>query len=140
MAHERLPSANTTADIALVAYGRIAREGGFDLSGQPRLRAGIVRCDEMLGEQPGSLLRGTDLIAPNRRNALDVGQSRRMLRREARHRIRQLWKMSRSAYIVFDRYVYRGVNGQPRWGDGLYLSMGIRLPPVIRQSNQKLQP
>jgi glutathione S-transferase len=39
----------TIADIALVAYTRVAHEGGFDLSGRPNLRAWIVRCEEVLG-------------------------------------------------------------------------------------------
>ena len=33
------------ADIALVAYTRVAHEGGFDLTGRPNLRAWIARCE-----------------------------------------------------------------------------------------------
>jgi glutathione S-transferase len=39
----------TIADIALIAYTRVAHEGGFDVSGRPNLRAWIVRCEEVLG-------------------------------------------------------------------------------------------
>lgn len=35
----------TIADIALVAYTRVAHEGGFDLGGRPKLRAWIARCE-----------------------------------------------------------------------------------------------
>jgi glutathione S-transferase len=37
------------ADIALVAYTRLAHEGGFDLTPRPRLRAWIARCENALG-------------------------------------------------------------------------------------------
>jgi glutathione S-transferase len=37
------------ADIALVAYTRLAHEGGFDLADRPRLRAWIARCERTLG-------------------------------------------------------------------------------------------
>ena len=36
------------ADIALVAYTRVAHEGGFDLSGRPNLRAWIARVEQVL--------------------------------------------------------------------------------------------
>ena len=36
------------ADIALVAYTRVAHEGGFDLSGRPNLRAWIARVEQAL--------------------------------------------------------------------------------------------
>lgn len=39
------------ADISLVAYTRLAHEGGFDLSARPRIRAWIGRCEEALGLQ-----------------------------------------------------------------------------------------
>jgi glutathione S-transferase len=39
----------TIADIALVAYTRLAHEGGFDLSERPNVRAWIVRCEDVLG-------------------------------------------------------------------------------------------
>jgi glutathione S-transferase len=38
----------TLADIALVAYTRVAHEGGFDLSGRPNLRAWIARVEQAL--------------------------------------------------------------------------------------------
>ena len=38
----------TIADIALLAYTRVAHEGGFDLSGRPRVRAWIGRCETAL--------------------------------------------------------------------------------------------
>ena len=38
----------TIADIALLAYTRLAHEGGFDLSGRPNVRAWIGRCEEAL--------------------------------------------------------------------------------------------
>lgn len=37
------------ADIALVAYTRVAHEGGFDLSAYPHLRAWIGRCENRIG-------------------------------------------------------------------------------------------
>lgn len=37
------------ADVALLAYTRLASEGGFDLSARPALRAWIARCEEALG-------------------------------------------------------------------------------------------
>ncbi|MEQ8733956.1 MAG: glutathione S-transferase family protein [Rhodospirillaceae bacterium] len=39
----------TLADIALVAYTRVADEGGFDLTSRPNVRAWIARCEQMLG-------------------------------------------------------------------------------------------
>ncbi len=39
----------TIADIALVAYTRVAHEGGFDLSGRPNVRTWITRCERALG-------------------------------------------------------------------------------------------
>lgn len=38
----------TLADIALVAYTRVAHEGGFDLYGRPNLRAWIARVEQAL--------------------------------------------------------------------------------------------
>jgi glutathione S-transferase len=37
------------ADIALVAYTRVAHEGGFDLASRPGVRKWIGRCEEALG-------------------------------------------------------------------------------------------
>lgn len=39
----------TLADIALVAYTRVADEGGFDLTPRANVRAWIARCEQMLG-------------------------------------------------------------------------------------------
>lgn len=39
----------TIADIALLAYSRVAHEGGFDLAPRPNLRAWIGRCETALG-------------------------------------------------------------------------------------------
>lgn len=39
----------TIADISLLAYTRLAREGGFDLGVRPNVRAWIGRCEEALG-------------------------------------------------------------------------------------------
>jgi len=39
----------TLADIALVAYTRLAHEGGFDLAGRPATRKWIARCEAELG-------------------------------------------------------------------------------------------
>jgi len=36
------------ADVALVAYTRVAHEGGFDLAGYPRVRAWVGRCERAL--------------------------------------------------------------------------------------------
>ena len=41
----------TIADIALLAYTRMADEGGFDLRGRPAVRAWIRRCEAQLGLQ-----------------------------------------------------------------------------------------
>jgi len=38
----------TVADIALVAYTRLAHEGGFDLAARANVRAWIARCDKEL--------------------------------------------------------------------------------------------
>lgn len=42
----------TVADIALLAYTRLAGEGGFDLSPRTALRAWIGRCERALGLPP----------------------------------------------------------------------------------------
>ncbi len=39
----------TLADIALVAYTRVAHEGGFDLSGYPAVQAWVARAEGALG-------------------------------------------------------------------------------------------
>lgn len=39
----------TIADIALLAYTRLAHEGGFDLAGRPMVVAWIARCENLLG-------------------------------------------------------------------------------------------
>jgi glutathione S-transferase len=39
----------TIADIALIAYTRLAHEGGFDLSTRPNVRKWVRRCEEKLG-------------------------------------------------------------------------------------------
>ena len=39
----------TIADIALLAYTRVAHEGGFDLAGRPAVKAWITRCEDVLG-------------------------------------------------------------------------------------------
>jgi glutathione S-transferase len=41
----------TIADVALLAYTRLAHEGGFDLSSRPCLRAWIGRCESELAIQ-----------------------------------------------------------------------------------------
>ena len=41
----------TVADIALLAYTRVAHEGGFDLSARSRLSSWIKRCEQTLGLQ-----------------------------------------------------------------------------------------
>lgn len=49
-AHEFFPRGRVTlADIALVAYTRLAPEGGFDLAGYPLIRAWIGRVEAALG-------------------------------------------------------------------------------------------
>ena len=45
----------TIADIALLAYTRLAHEGGFDLSSRPNVRAWIGRCEDALGLQPADM-------------------------------------------------------------------------------------
>jgi glutathione S-transferase len=42
----------TIADIALLAYTRLAHQGGFDLTGRPAVRAWIGRSERTLGLQP----------------------------------------------------------------------------------------
>jgi len=44
----------TIADIALLAYTRLAHEGGFDLTTRPRIRDWIIRCERRLGMAPAS--------------------------------------------------------------------------------------
>lgn len=44
--------AASLADIALVAYTRMAADGGFDLTGRPRVRAWIARVETRLGLPP----------------------------------------------------------------------------------------
>jgi glutathione S-transferase len=41
------------ADVALVAYSRVADEGGFDLAAYPRMGAWIARVEHALGIPPG---------------------------------------------------------------------------------------
>ena len=38
----------TVADIALVAYTRVAHEGGFDLGSRPNVRGWIARCEKAM--------------------------------------------------------------------------------------------
>jgi len=45
-------SSFTIADIALLAYTRLAPEGGFDLRARPNLRAWVARCENVLGLAP----------------------------------------------------------------------------------------
>ena len=42
----------TLADVALVAYTRMAGDGGFDLEARPRLRAWIARTEAAVGLEP----------------------------------------------------------------------------------------
>jgi glutathione S-transferase len=42
----------TIADMALLAYTRLAHEGGFNLAELPNVRAWIGRCEEVLGLEP----------------------------------------------------------------------------------------
>jgi len=44
----------TIADIALLAYTRLAGEGGFELSARPDLTAWIARCESALGLAPAA--------------------------------------------------------------------------------------
>jgi glutathione S-transferase len=47
----------TIADIALLAYTRVAHEGGFDFGNRPNLRGWITRCESALGlNDRGSVL------------------------------------------------------------------------------------
>lgn len=46
------------ADIALLAYTRLAHEGGFDLAPRPRVRAWIRRCEDRLGLAPAPAQNG----------------------------------------------------------------------------------
>jgi len=48
----------TVADISLLAYTRLAPEGGFDMTALPRVNAWIARCEETLG---------LEATTPNRR-------------------------------------------------------------------------
>ncbi len=44
----------TIADIALLAYTRLAHEGGFDLASRPQVRTWIRRCEDALTLKPAS--------------------------------------------------------------------------------------
>lgn len=44
----------SVADIALLAYTRLAHEGGFDLGPRPGIRDWIRRCEQLLKLQPAS--------------------------------------------------------------------------------------
>jgi glutathione S-transferase len=44
----------TIADIALLAYTRLAHEGGFDLAGRTNVRQWIARCEDELGLEPAA--------------------------------------------------------------------------------------
>ncbi len=44
----------TLADIALLAYTRLAHEGGFDLAPRPNVRSWIARCEAALGLPPAN--------------------------------------------------------------------------------------
>ncbi len=44
----------TVADIALLAYTRLAHEGGFDLASRPEVQAWIRRCETILKLQPAA--------------------------------------------------------------------------------------
>lgn len=46
--------AMTIADIALLAYTRLAHEGGFDLAPRGNVRTWIARCEDVLGLEPVS--------------------------------------------------------------------------------------
>lgn len=50
----------TVADIALLAYTRLAPEGGFDLGPRPGVRRWIGRCEDILERQPAVPRAGTD--------------------------------------------------------------------------------
>jgi glutathione S-transferase len=45
-------NAMTIADIALLAYTRLAHEGGFNLTPRAHVRAWIGRCEDVLGLEP----------------------------------------------------------------------------------------
>ncbi len=45
------------ADVALLAYTRLAHEGGFSLAARPRLRDWIARCEARLGLSPAEAAR-----------------------------------------------------------------------------------
>jgi glutathione S-transferase len=45
-------SSFTIADVALLAYTRLAFEGGFDLQSRPNLREWVARCENVLGLAP----------------------------------------------------------------------------------------
>jgi glutathione S-transferase len=45
-------SSFSIADIALLAYTRLAPEGGFDLQSRPNLRGWVARCENVLGLAP----------------------------------------------------------------------------------------
>jgi glutathione S-transferase len=42
----------SVADIALIAYTRLAHEGGFDMASRPEVRAWIARTEKALGLAP----------------------------------------------------------------------------------------
>jgi glutathione S-transferase len=42
----------SVADIALLAYTRVAHEGGFDLASRPNVRTWIGRCEAQIGLEP----------------------------------------------------------------------------------------
>jgi glutathione S-transferase len=44
--------ADSLADVALVAYTRVAHEGGFDLDGYPRVKAWVGRVEQVLKIAP----------------------------------------------------------------------------------------
>jgi glutathione S-transferase len=44
----------TVADISILAYTRLAHEGGFDLARRKVLRGRIVRCQDKLGFAPAA--------------------------------------------------------------------------------------
>jgi glutathione S-transferase len=50
----------TIADVALLAYTRLAHEGGFDLASRPEVRAWIRRCEDILELEPAARRAGTD--------------------------------------------------------------------------------
>ena len=50
----------TIADVALLAYTRLAHEGGFDLASRPGVRAWIRRCEDILELEPAARRAGTD--------------------------------------------------------------------------------